>query len=131
MSLTVTAARPSARLLPLVAALLVFLPAPVPAQRPGLNPFRVTHNVEPAGATHVRITGQVTNEASVDFVDVYVTAEALDAAGKRVAQGIAWVGGVRARGSAEFSLRVPVVRGAASYRVGVSSFQALGQLESP
>jgi hypothetical protein len=131
MALIVIAARPSARLLPLVAALLVVLPAPAPAQRPGLNPFRVTHNVEPAGATHVRITGQVTNEVPLDFVDVYVTAEALDAAGKRVAQGIAWVGGVRARASAEFSLRVPAVRGVASYRVGVTSFQALGQLESP
>ena len=131
MLLTVTARRLSARLLPLLAALLVVLPAPALAQRAGLTPFRVTHNVEPAGATHVRITGQVTNEAATDFVDVYVTAEAINAAGKRVAQGIAWVGGVRARASAEFSLRVPVVRGAVSYRVGVSSFQALGQLESP
>lgn len=131
MSLTVTRGPSRFRAPLLLAALLVALPAPAHAQRPAMTPFRVTHNVEPAGATHVRITGQVTNDAPVDFVEVYVTAEAIDAAGKRVAQGIAWVGAVRARGTADFSLRVPAMRTAASYRVGVSSFQPLGHLESP
>lgn len=94
--------------------------------------FRITYNVDRSNPTQVQLAGEVFNDAAVDVLDVHVSAEALDAAGKRVAQGITWVGSIRARSSASFSARVPAVRGATGFKVTVSSFQfGLGRGESP
>lgn len=95
--------------------------------------FLVTWNVEKTGPPRVEIVGKVVNDSSQDVVDVYVTAEVLDASGKVVARGIAFVASqIPARRSSEFSVRVPVVPGATGYRVGVSSFRyGLGRSESP
>ncbi|HBH01069.1 MAG TPA: hypothetical protein DDZ42_03945 [Candidatus Rokubacteria bacterium] len=113
------------------AALLVLVllaPGPAAAQAS----FRVTHKVERTTATHTVLAGEVFNDVAADAAEVYVTAEALDPAGKRLAQGIAWVGGVRGRGSEPYTVRVPFVRGATRFRVYVSGFQlGFGRSEAP
>lgn len=95
--------------------------------------FRVTWSVERTGATHAELVGQVANDAAQDVVDVYVTAEALDASGKVLARGIAFVAPqIPARRATAFSARVPNVLGTTGFRVRVSSFRfGLGRGESP
>lgn len=95
--------------------------------------FLVTWNVEKTGPPRVEIVGKVVNDSMQDVVDVYVTAEALDASGKVLARGIAFVASqIPGRRSSEFSVRVPAVPGATDYRVRVSNFRyGLGRGESP
>ena len=91
------------------------------AQAP--NPFRLTHTIDKSAGNQVAISGRVLNESRSDAVDVHVTAEALDAAGKVVASGVSYVGSVPAGSSMTFVLKVPNVRTAATYRVLISSFR--------
>jgi hypothetical protein len=56
-------------------------------------------------------------------VDVYVTAEALDATGKIVASGVSYVGSVNAGTSGAFVIKVPAARNAANFRVLVTGFR--------
>ena len=95
--------------------------------------FRVTYNVDKTGPTQVELSGWVFNDAAQDVVDVYVTAEALDASGKVLARGITFVAiSIPGRRNADFSARVPNVRGTTGFRVSVSSFRlGLGRGESP
>lgn len=93
--------------------------------------FRVTHNLDRTGPSHVELSGTVFNDGPADAIDVYVTAQALDQAGRRVAQGIAWVGSVSHNSSARFTTKIPVVRGAASYRVAVTSFRYVTVQQGP
>ena len=95
--------------------------ASVAAQTP--SSLRVTHSVDKTGPTSAELSGRVFNDGPVDVIDVYVNAAAIDQAGKVLAQGIPYVGTVPARGSAPFKARVPVVPGAAGYRVGINSFR--------
>jgi hypothetical protein len=95
--------------------------------------FRVTWSVEKTGPTHVELAGVVVNNSSQDALDVYVTAAAVDASGKILARGIAFVAPqIPARRSSEFSARVPNVPGTTVFRVSVSNFRfGLGRSESP
>lgn len=97
--------------------------------------FRVDWKVEKTGATHVELAGVVVNESSQDALDVHVTAAAVDASGKILARGIAFVATqIPSRRSSEFSARVPVVRGTTGFRVSVSAFRfgvGRGRGESP
>ena len=95
--------------------------APVAAQAP--TSLRVTHTVDKTGPTSTELSGRVYNDGTVDVVDVYVNAAAVDQSGKVLAQGIPYVGPIPARGSAPFKARVPVVPGATGYRVGINSFR--------
>ena len=104
-----------------VLATLAFWAATTSAQS-GANPFRITHTVD-KGGSQVAVSGRVFNEARSDAVDVYITAEALDSAGKVVASGVSYVGSIPAGASMTFSLKVPSVRAASTYRVLVSSFR--------
>lgn len=94
---------------------------PVAAQTP--SSLRVTHTVDKTGPTATELSGRVYNDGSVDVIDLYVNAAAIDQNGKVLAQGIPYVGMVPARGSAPFKARVPVVPGTTSYRVGINSFR--------
>jgi hypothetical protein len=96
-------------------------PAGSDAQSPAS--FRITHTVDKGAPTHVSITGRVFNDARADAIDVYVTAEALDGAGKIVASGVSYVGAVSAGSSAAFIIKVPTAKPAASFRVLVTSFR--------
>ena len=111
-------------LITLAAAVLV---APALAQQG----FRITYEVDDSRPGRARLNGRLTNERSDDVFDVSVTAEALDARGKVVARGISFVDARIARGDTRvFSVTVPYVPGATSYRVMVSSFRP-GMLQGP
>jgi len=95
--------------------------ASAPAQTP--SNLRVVHTVDKATPPTAELSGRVYNDGTVDVIDVYVNAAAVDQSGKVLAQGIPYVGMVPARGSAPFKARVPIVPGATGYRVGVYSFR--------
>lgn len=101
-------------------ALAGLLTAPAQAQD-----FRVTFEVDRSNPSQIRLNGAVVNEGRNDVLDVYVTAEALDNAGKIVARGITFVSpSIPSRGRATFVASVPAVPGAVRYRVSVTSFRA-------
>ena len=70
-------------------ALLALAAAPLPAWAQAS--FKVTYRVERTDAQRVELAGRVHNAGGIDAVDVYVTAEALDASGKVLARGITFV----------------------------------------
>jgi len=85
--------------------------------------FRLTWDVE-RNPGRTRVTGQVVNQGRVDVVDVYVTAEALDANGKVVARGISFVSPSIPQGAtAKFEAAVPAPPTATSFRVRVSNYR--------
>jgi hypothetical protein len=89
--------------------------------------FRISYDVDRTRAERARITGRVVNERSEDVFEVNLTAEALDARGKVLSRGIAYVDSRIAHGdSRPFSVSVPTVAGTASFRVVVSSYRAGG-----
>ena len=98
---------------------LILLPTAVFAD----DPFQLRFSVERAGSGPVRMQGTIVNEGRSDVYDVYVTAEALDAGGKVIARGIAFVGSIPQQGSATFSASIPVVQTASTFRARVTSFR--------
>ncbi len=95
------------------------------AEARGQDGFRITYEVDRTRAERARLTGRIINERSEDVFEVSVTGEALDAKGKVLARGIAYVDSKIARGDGRpFSMSVPTVAGTANYRVVVSSFRA-------
>lgn len=105
-------------MLSLVVALVAM---PAAGQPP--SPFRITHTIDKGTQAQVTVTGRVFNDARADAIDVYVTAEALDSAGKIVASGVSYVGTVPAGSSGAFAIKVPAARNAASFRVLVTGFR--------
>ena len=86
--------------------------------------FRVTYDVDRTRADRARVTGRVVNERSEDVFEVSVTAEALDAKGKVLSKGIAYVDSKISRGDGRaFSMSVPTVAGTTDFRVVVSNFR--------
>jgi hypothetical protein len=95
-----------------------------PAVGQAEDPFQLRYTVERGGTGPVRVQGTVVNEARLDVYDVYVTAEALDASGKVVGRGVAFVSGsIPQHRSAPFVISIPAAQTAASFRVRVSSFR--------
>lgn len=116
------------RPLVIVVAVLLLLTAEAPAQ----DGFRITYEVDRTRAERARLTGRIVNERSEDVFEVSVTGEALDAKGKVLARGIAYVDSKIARGDGRpFSMSVPTVAGTANYRVVVSSFRAGFSSQAP
>jgi hypothetical protein len=115
----------SSRLRQLSVALAVLLVAASVdlAMGQGASAFRITHTIAPGTGGPVAVTGRVHNDSRGDAIDVYITAEALDSAGKVVASGVSYVGGVQAGSSSSFAVKVPSTRAATSYRVLVTSFR--------
>jgi hypothetical protein len=105
----------------LAALILVGLDTLASAQSPA--PFRVMHSIDKGTQAQVSVSGRVFNDARADAIDVYVTAEALDANGKIMASGVSYVGAIPAGSSAAFIIKVPSARTAASFRVLVTSFK--------
>jgi hypothetical protein len=106
----------------LLAALLLAL---VSGEAWAQDGFRVTFDVDRSRPDRARLTGRVLNERADDVFEVSVTAEALDARGKVLARGIAYVDARIGRGdSRPFTASVPVVPGTAGFRVVVSSYRA-------
>jgi hypothetical protein len=108
---------------PLVIMLAVLLL--LAAEARGQSGFRITYEVDRTRAERARLTGRIVNERPDDVFEVSVTGEALDAKGKVLARGIAYVDSKIGRGDGRaFSLSVPTVAGTETYRVVVSSFRA-------
>jgi hypothetical protein len=122
------ATRGRAGLTALAALALVILGAGVAAAQEN---FRVTYDVDSSTPGRARVTGVVFNDARVDVLDVHVTAEALNSAGKVVGRGIAFVSPqIRQGGNAPFEAVVPA-RDATTYRVRVSAFRLGLGAEAP
>ena len=108
------------RLLIMLAVLLL-----IAAEARAQDGFRITFEVDRTRAERARLTGRIVNERPEDVFEVSVTGEALDAKGKVLARGIAYVDSKIGRGDGRpFSMSVPTVAGTANYRVVVSSFRA-------
>jgi len=87
--------------------------------------FRITYEVDRSRPDRTRLAGRVVNERSEDVFEVSVTAEALDARGKVLARGIAYVDSRIGRGDTRpFSMSVPTVAGTTTFRLAVSSYRA-------
>jgi hypothetical protein len=109
-------------LLIMLAVLLLLL---IAAEARAQDGFRITFEVDRTRAERARLTGRIVNERPEDVFEVSVTGEALDAKGKVLARGIAYVDSKIGRGDGRpFSMSVPTVAGTANYRVVVSSFRA-------
>jgi len=106
--------------LALVTLAVAILVAPALAQQG----FKISYEVDDSRPGRARLNGKLTNERGDDVFDVSVTAEALDAKGTVVARGISFVDARIARGDSRmFSVTVPSVPGATTFRVMVSSFR--------
>jgi hypothetical protein len=104
-----------------VVVVLVALAAPRAQAQDG---FRITYEVDQSKPGKARVAGRVANERSQDVFEVSVTAEALDARGRVLARGIAYVDSRIAPGdSRTFTVSVPSVAGVSGFRVVVSSFR--------
>lgn len=113
-----------------VAGGLVLLASVLTAQ--AQDPFRVTYTVDRSDPGQTKVSGVVFNENRQEVLDVSVTVEALDARGKVVARGIAYVSArIPALGSAPFVAKVPGVATAASFRASVSSYRAGLGIQAP
>ena len=106
--------------LALITLAVAILVAPALAQQG----FKISYEVDDSRPGRARLNGKLTNERGDDVFDVSVTAEALDAKGTVVARGISFVDARIARGDSRmFSVTVPSVPGATTFRVMVSSFR--------
>lgn len=101
----------------------------VPGRARAQDPFQLTFSVDRSGAGPVKISGRLLNESHMDVFDVYVTAEAVDAAGKVLGRGITYVSAsIPPRGVVPFVMSIPAAQTAATFRVRVSSYrQGFGQ----
>jgi len=94
--------------------------------------FRISFQRQPDEPTSLVLAGTLFNEGSRDVVDVWVGAEALNAGGRVVGRGLAFVGPLlRGRADTKFVVKLPRVEQVQSFRVFVSSFRYLGGAESP
>jgi hypothetical protein len=95
--------------------------------------FRVTHSVDRSNPGRTKMSGLVFNDGRTDVLDVWVTAEALDANGKVVARGVTFVSPMIRQGtSANFEAAIPAPPTATTFRARVSNFRAgLGSAEAP
>jgi hypothetical protein len=95
-------------------------------------PFRITFRRDRDEPTSIVLMAEVVNDGLRDVVDVWVTAEALNAGDQVVGRGIAFVtSSLPRRGTATFTIKVPRVEEARSFRLVVSSFRYASRVESP
>ena len=94
--------------------------------------FRLTFERQPDEPTSLVLAGTLSNEGSRHVVDVWVGAEALNARGRVVARGLAFVSTLLpSRADTKFAVKLPRVEQVQSFRVFVSTFRYLGGAESP
>jgi hypothetical protein len=96
------------------------------------QPFHLTFHRAPDEPSSLVLVGNVSNDGSRNVVDVWVTADALDARGRVVARGLAFVTSqLPGRASRAFTVKLPRAEEAHSFRVFVSSFRYMFATESP
>ena len=90
----------------------------------GQENFRITYKVDKSDSDRTKVSGFVFNDARVDVLDVYITAEAVDGAGKVVARGITFVSPmIRQGANAPFDASIPAPATATAFRVRVTGFR--------
>ncbi len=96
------------------------------------QPFRITFRREGDESSSPVLMGEVINEGPRDVVDVWVTADVLDAGGQVVGRGVAFVTSfLPGRGTTTFTVKFPRVDEARSFRLVVSSFRYASGVQSP
>ncbi len=113
-------------------ALALMVPAAASAQergRPANDSFHVSWHSAPGGVMH-RIEGRVRNPSHVRVTDVRLQVEGLDADGQPVGRTFAWALGDITPGG-ETSFVVDGMRGAATYRIAVESFDIVSGAQAP
>ncbi len=106
-----------------LAAVALFAVALIATSAAAQASFRLTHTIDRGTQPQVVVSGRVFNDARADALEVYITAEALDASGKVIASGVSYVGAVASGASTAFLVKVPSARSAASFRVLVTSYR--------
>lgn len=97
----------------------------------GQTRFRITYEQDKRQTESIVLVGTLVNDDRRDAIDVYVAAEARNAAGKVIATGIAYVGPVPAHRGVRYAVTVPNVDGVSSFRVAVTSFRDGFASEAP
>jgi len=96
------------------------------------QPFHITFRRGPDEPLSLVLAGDLTNDGGRDAVEVWVAAEAMNAQGKIVGRGLAFVTWMlRAHSSASFTVKLPRADDARAFRVTVSSFRYMSPPESP
>lgn len=96
------------------------------------QPFRITFRRERDEPTSIVLRGEVSSDNVRDLVDVWVTAEALNAGNEVVSRGIAFVTSfLPGRGSSPFTVKLPRVEETRSFRLSISSFRYASGMQSP
>jgi hypothetical protein len=96
------------------------------------QPFRMTFQREPDEPSSIVLRGEVSNDGLRDVVDVWVAADAQNAEGKVVGRGMAFVASVlRGRATTTFTVKLPRVAQAQSFRLAVASFRYASGEQSP
>jgi hypothetical protein len=96
------------------------------------QPFRITFHRADDERSSIVLMGDVFNDGLRDIVDVWVTAEALNAGDQIVGRGIAFVTSfLPGRGTTTFAVKLPRVEEARSFRLVVSSFRYASGTQSP
>ena len=96
------------------------------------EPFRITFQRERDEPSSIVLMGEVFNDGVRDVVDVWITADARNAEGKVVGRGMAFVASfLRGRGTTTFTVKLPRVEQAQSFRLAVSSFRYASAEQSP
>lgn len=96
------------------------------------QPFRITFRRDHDEPSSIVLMGEVSNDGLRDLVDVWVTADALNAGGQVVGRGMAFVTSfLPERGTTTFRVKLPRVDEARSFRLAVSSFRYASGTQSP
>jgi hypothetical protein len=96
------------------------------------QPFRVSFRRDRDEPSSIVLMGDVFNDGLRDVVDVWVTAEALNGGHQIVGRGIAFVTSyLPGRGTTTFTVKLPRVEEARSFRLVVSSFRYASGAQSP
>jgi hypothetical protein len=97
------------------------------------QPFRITFRRERDEPSSIVLMGEVVNDGLRDVVDVWVTADEFNAEGKAVGRGMAFVTSfLPGRGTTtKFTVKLPRVEEARSFRLAVSSFRHASEAQSP
>jgi hypothetical protein len=95
-------------------------------------PFRLTFHRERDEPSSIVLAGELFNDGSRDVIDVWVTAEGLNVAGRVAVRGIAFVSAlIPGRGSTAFTVKLARAEEVRTFRAFVSSFRYGLGIESP